>query len=58
MRSDCFANGSSAPVRSGVRELSAGAGDRWELLPTVTREQEAASDHAAVVAEIAVQRSR
>jgi endonuclease/exonuclease/phosphatase family metal-dependent hydrolase len=30
------------------------AGDRWALLPTVTREEEAASDHAAVVAEIAI----
>jgi endonuclease/exonuclease/phosphatase family metal-dependent hydrolase len=30
------------------------AGDRWELLPTVTREKEAASDHAAVAVEIAI----
>jgi hypothetical protein len=28
------------------------AGDRWPLLPTITREEEAASDHAAVVVDL------
>ena len=48
-----FANVTKAYVyRKGVWGNK--AGDRWELLPTVTREEEAASDHAAVVAEIAI----